>query len=465
MTLHSPDGSAVGGCPVEVFRLGGDPGETGGSGDHDDWWDRLREQHGPVVPVALESGVTAWLLLGYHENLTVLQSPHLFSRDTRRWREVAEGRVDLSAGRPALSWRPNALYADGSEHARLRAPIADSIARLDMGATSQLVRQIADDLVDAFVARGSADLIAEYADPLPVLVINRLCGLPDSYGRMLGDLTSIIFGEDPREAEDAVIRLQQYFAGLVVRKRKRPGADLVSWMLEHPAGLTEHEVAHQAALINNSSHQTTTHLIGNTMRTLLTDTRIRSAYADARISAQDLLDHVMWTDTPFQILPARFALQNMLLGNARVRAGDALLIGFHAAHRDPAVYKGRREETGVAGGSRAHLMFGAGPHACPARDLARMIAATAVEVLNERLSGLRSAVAPEELRSVRSPFVRGVEALPVLFRPGNAVGEKAKGEGTGTAGRNGTSGHEKESEDDILGRLLRWWRGSGRGRR
>jgi cytochrome P450 len=390
--------------------------------------------------VELEPGVPAWLLLGYHENLTVLQSPHLFSRDTRQWRAVADGRVDLADSRPSLSWRPNALYADGPEHTRLRAPITDGLARIDMAATGRTVRRIADDLIDAFIVTGRADLIEDFAGPLPVLVLNHLYGLPDSYGHMLGDLTGIVFGPDAQRGEAAVARIHQYFAGLVARKRRQPGPDLASWMMEHPSRLTDHELAHAAALINSASHQPTTHLIGNTVRTLLTDTRIRTAHTDARLSVQDLLDHVMWTDTPFQVLPARIALQDVRIGSCDIRVGDALLIGFEAAHLDPAVRS--------TGGGRAHLMFGAGPHACPARSLARMIAATAVTAVHERLGGLRLAVPARDLRLTPSPFVRGLAELPVLFTPGKPIPRPPADPPAPRA----------EEHADLLSRLLSWWR-------
>lgn len=451
MTTRSSDGEPACPAPAGLPRLYGPTPDTG----RDSLWDELRERHGPVAAVELEPGVRVWLLLGYHENLTVLQSPHLFSRDTRRWREVVEGRVEPSATRPALSWRPNALYADDAEHTRLRAPIVAALSRVDMAATARDVRRIADDLIDTFIADGEADLIGGFADPLPVLVLNRLYGLPDGYGHMLGDLTRVVFGDDARRAGEAVVRIQQYFAGLVARKRRSPGNDLASWMLEHANGLTDHEVAHQAALINNAGHQPTTHLIGNTMHTLLTDERIRAAYADARLSVRELLDHVMWTDTPFQVLPARFALQDVRIGNAEVRTGDALLIGFDPAHRDPAVRRGR-EETGVVSGARAHLMFGAGPHACPARELARMIAATGVSALHERLAGLRPAMDPVLLRRVPSPFVRGLAALPVEFTPGEPRPRPTPAADPFPAADAGQE--PRTGSDDPLGRLFAWWR-------
>ncbi|WP_017577459.1 cytochrome P450 [Nocardiopsis kunsanensis] len=453
MTSTRPYGEHVPapGCPTQYTRLYEPIPESG----RDALWARLREEHGSVAPVEIEPGVRVWLLLGYQENLAVLQQPHVFSRDTRRWREVVEGRVDLS--RPSFSWRPNALYADGAEHTRLRTPIVDALGRVDMATTERTVRRIADELVDSFIADGRADLVSSYAAHLPVLVVNSLYGLPDSYGHMLGDITSIVFDQDAKRGEEGVARMHQYFAGLVARKRNRPGQDLVSWMLQHPIGLSDNEVAHQAALINNSSHMASTHLIGNTMWTLLTDSRIRTAHTEALVPVQALLDHVMWSNTPFQTLLGRIALQDTRLGNAQIRAGDALLLGFAPAHLDPSVQRDDHgSDTGIAGGSRAHLMFGAGPHACPGRELARMIASTALSVLHERLSGLRLEVAPEQLRWTQSPFLRGLNELPVTFVPAAPKGPQEP-DPAPRPRRTATTGPEEP--EDLLDRLLNWWRG------
>lgn len=449
---HLDDDHASPVCPAQIVQLHEPMPALG----QDELWDQLREQHGPVVPVELEPGVRAWLLLGYQESLGVLQSPHMFSRDTRRWRAVAEGRVNLS--RPTFSWRPNALYADGAVHTRLRTPIVDSLSRIDMAAAERTVRRIAHDLVDSFVANGSADLISEYADPLPVLVINRLYGLPDSYGHMLGDLTGTIFDEDPERGEDAVARIHQYFTGLVDRKRKNPGHDLVSWMLQHPVGLDDDEVAHQAALVSNASHQPTTHLIGNTLWTLLSNPRVRAAHTDARLSVQELLDHVMWRNTPFQILLGRIALQDVRIGRATIRAGDALLIGLGPAHRDPTVQKGHDDsDTGLTDGSRAHLVFGAGPHSCPAQEQARLIAATGISVLHERLSGLQAAVPLEDLRWNHPPLLRGLRTLPVTFLPDEPLSPRQKVSDAPEVEEVPAS-EADTAEGDVLGRLLNWWR-------
>ncbi|PWV48588.1 MULTISPECIES: cytochrome P450 family protein [Nocardiopsis] len=454
---QTPGSPSAQGCPVDHVRLY-DPTPPEGRAE---LWQGLRERHGPIVPVQLDPGVRAWLLLGYQESLAVLQQPHLFSRDTRNWREATEGRVDLDNTVAMMTWLPNAFYADGSEHARLRAPIMDGLARIDMTAMARTVHRIADGLVDRFVRDGEADLVGDYAQLLPALVANRLFGLPDSYGHMLNDLTAVIFSEDSQRSEDSITGLQQYFAGLVARKADKPGHDLTSWMLERSTDLTLEEVAYAASLVVSASHMMTVHLIGNTMRTLLTDDRIRSANTDARLSTHDLLDHIMWNDSPLQLLAGRVALQDVRIGNARVRKGDALYLGVDAAHRDPAVRRGRSDpDTGVSSGSRAHLTFGAGPHSCPARSLGRLVASTGVTVLQERLGGLRLSVPPEELRPLASPFLHGSRELPVTFTPGR-LSEPPELQ-TQEMEQVPAVAEEEQPPEDLLGRLLSWWRGMGR---
>ncbi|WP_017587814.1 cytochrome P450 [Nocardiopsis ganjiahuensis] len=448
---------AAQGCPADIVRLYEPTPPEGRTG----LWKRLRERHGPIAPVELETGVRAWLLLDYQETLALLQQPQLFSRDTRNWREAIEGRVDLDRTVPMMTWLPNALYADGAEHARLRSPVMDGLNRIDMTAMARTVRRIADELVDSFVVQGSADLIGDYAGQLPALVVNRLFGLPDSYGHMLNGLTALIFSEDSQRTEESINGMQQYFAGLVARKAESPGHDLVSWMLGHPSRLTHREVAYAAALVVSASHMMTAHLIGNTMRTLLTDDHIRSAHTDARLSTHDLLDHVMWNDSPLQLLAGRIALQDVRIGNARVRKGDAIYLSVDGAHRDPAVRIGRSDpDTGLASGSRAHLTFGAGPHSCPARALGRLVASTGVSVLQERLGGLRLSVDPQELRLLSSPFLHGVRELPVAFRPGRPCEPPAVR--TQQMEQVPPVAEEEQPPEDLLGRLLSWWRGLGR---
>ncbi|MFC7327153.1 cytochrome P450 [Marinactinospora rubrisoli] len=377
-------------------------------------WADLRARFGPVAPVEISPGVPGWLLLGYHENLDVLRDTDRFTADPRH-----RARADHAA--PSTPEPPGgpgtaALPADGAAHRRLRAPVVDALSRLGDPWLPRQIREITDRLVDSFAARGTADLITEYAAPLPALVLNRLFGLEDAYGRLLAGATATLSdpGADPETAARAARRLRGYVTGLVARRRARPGADLASWLLAHPAGLSDEEAAAELALFVTAGNEPTGHLIGNALRLLLADPDLAAGHRGGALTSAGLLDHVMWVDPPVPTLAGRFAVHDLRIGDADIRAGEALVLGFAPAHADPHV----AGDSGAGfAGNRAHLMWGAGPHGCPARALAREIAAIAVETVADRLPDLALAVPAERLRWRGSYAVHGLMELPVRFPP------------------------------------------------
>jgi cytochrome P450 len=371
----------------------------------------------------VEPGVKAWLLLGYNENLHVMNNPSLYSHDGRLWRELREGRVTERAGVfPVFAHRPNALHTDGEEHSRLRSAIVDSLGQLTEVQVRKNIGDLANRLIDSFAANGTADLIGEYASQLPLLAVNRFFGLDNDQGYLLVKLMSELWDGEGDTAVAANQKLEQYMFELVELKRREPGADIATWMLAHRAELTDEEAAQQLMLILAAAHDPTTNLIGNAMRVLLTDHTLRYELASGQVLLQETIDQVLWIDPPLQTLAARFATQDLRVGDVRVRAGDALILGFAAANSDPAL-SGSPGEPGGAGGftafatNRAHLAWGAGPHRCPAQDIARMIAEAGIEALAQRLMDLRLAVPENQLRWRPSLFVRGLVSLPVRFIP------------------------------------------------
>ena len=381
-------------------------------------WERLRRHWGAVVPIEVEPGVRAWLLLGYDENLHVMSNPALYSHDGRHWREYREGRVTENAATyPVFEPRPNALHSDGEEHARLRPSIVDSLNQLTDVRLRQDIHDLANLLVDRFAADGRADLIGQYASQLPLLVINRFFGLSNDQGHHLVTLMTELWNGEPDKAVEANEKLVQYMFDLVRLKKEQPGQDVTSWMLAHEAELSEEEAAQQLMLILAAAHDPTSNLIGNAMRILLTDRTLRYELTSGQVLLQETLDQVLWLDPPFQTLAYRIALRDRRLGNVQVQAGDALILGFAPANADPALSPPRSGGDADFSSNRAHLAWGAGPHRCPAQNIARTIATTGIEVLIGRLVATRLDVHEDELRWRPSLFVRGLESLPVRFTP------------------------------------------------
>ncbi|WP_306366136.1 cytochrome P450 [Nocardiopsis sp. CC223A] len=372
-------------------------------------WRELRERHGGLVPVELGPGVPGWLLLGYKENLQVLRDQTHFSADPRPWH---------ADGTPA---RSEALGHDGPGHQRLRAPIVDALAKVGTPQLVPVVERAAVHLLGRVTAEGAADLIGQYAAPLPALVLNELFGLPDEYGRMLADIAERSWSGDPRETAAAARAVRGYFQGLVERKRREPGGDLVGHLLSHPNALTDDEAVEALSLLWESGHEPTTHLIGNALLKLLEDPGVWTAYLGGTLTPEDFVDYVMWTDSPLQLMAGRYSTMDLRFAGAHIRRGEPLLFGLASAHTDPSVSRGG--DAMALAGNRSHLSWGAGAHRCPATAFSRELVRTAIDLAVDRLRGMVLAVEPADLRWRTSLSVHGLEELPVWF---TATGERAE---------------------------------------
>lgn len=372
---------------------------------------RLR-RHGPAAPVELAPGVRAMLVTSYQAALWVLRSPRLFAKDPRRWRALAEGEVPSDSPLvPMMGYRPNCLFADGAAHVRLRQAVTDSLDRIDPHSLRALVSRNADRLIERFETKGEVELISGYASALPLLVFNELFGLPDSHGDHLV-LTMARLIEGGGRAKDSDAELGRYMVRLITAKRHRPGSDVTSWLMSHPAGLTDDEMIHQCTLLLSAGIAPLQNLIANGVRLLLSDDRFAAGLIGGRLPIDAALDEILWLDPPMANFGVHFPVQDVDLAGILLRQGEPVVISYAAANTDPSVAK-----PGGTSGNRAHLAFSAGPHACPAKDPSRLIASVAIERLLDRVPDLEMAIDPDQLQWRLGPFQRALLTLPVSFTP------------------------------------------------
>jgi cytochrome P450 len=416
---------------------------------------RLREA-GPTAPVELAPGVPATLVIGYDAALHVLRSPETFSKDPRRWRDLADGTVPMdSPVVPMMMYRPNALFTDGEEHRRLRGAITDSLARVEPNTLRGYVERSADTLVDRIAPLGTADLLGEYAQVLPLLVFNHLFGCPADYGvRLVEGMSGIFDGVDAEKANEL---LSSTLLDLVTLKRAEPGQDVTSWLMAHPAELTDEEMIHTLVVLMGAGTEPQQNLIANSLRLLLSDDRFAGDLSGGSLPVEDALDEVLWTDPPMANYAVHYPMHDVVYEGALLRAGDPLVVSLAAANTDPALTTDQRA------GNRAHLAWSAGPHNCPAQNPARLIAAVAVEKLLDRLPDVELAVAVEELIWRPGPFHRALAALPVRFPPTAAV-VRPDGEPTTYASAVPVPAAQPpapvpDRPRSGWARLLAWWRG------
>ncbi|RSS70313.1 cytochrome P450 [Streptomyces sp. WAC06614] len=403
--------------------------------------------YGPTAPVELAPGVEATLVTDYTAALQLLQDSASFRKDARRWRAFNEGlvRPDNPVA-PLLAYRPNCMFSDGAEHLRLRQAVTDSMARVDQRRLAQSTAQISDYLIAQFGARGSADLLGDYAKQLPLFVFNELFGCPAEIGdRVLFGISGMFDGAN---AERATQVLFGAVGELVAVKRARPGDDVTSWLMQHEAGLTDEEMVHQLALLLGAGAEPLRNLIGNVLHRLLTDDR----YADGGGLIDEAVDDTLWDNPPMANYAPHYPATDMEFAGEHLRAGDLLLVSFAAANTGPALSAARQ-----AGSSRAHLAWSAGPHACPSKDPARQITVTAVENLLNSLPDVELAVPEESLIWRPGPFNRGLTVLPSRFTPLRTSGGSlphARPEAQPQADQSGTD--RRRERGGMWSQFLNW---------
>ncbi|MFB0614871.1 cytochrome P450 [Streptomyces sp. AGS-58] len=394
-SVSAPTGAR---CPLHDAAFAADPQQV---------YDRVRA-HGPAGPVELAPGVDATLVVGHETALRVLQNSTLFARDARRWKALNEGRVGLDHPvLPMMAYRPNCLFTDGAVHLRLRKAVTDSLARLNMTRVRRDVEPIADYLIDRFSERGRADLLNDYAKLLPLLLFNQLFGCPPDIGDTLTSAMSAIF--DGRDALRANEELTACLMELIALKRRRAGDDVTSWLIQHPAGLTDEELKDQLVMLMGAGVEPERNLIGNALLLLLAP---GAGGSGSGMLIEEAIDHVLWNQTPIANYATHYPVQDVDLGGVVAEANTPVVISFAAANSDPALADARRSHS-----KGAHLAWGAGPHACPAKDPAQVIAVTAIEKILNALPDLTLAVREEDLQWRPGPFHRALVALPVAFSP------------------------------------------------
>ncbi|MFG2330892.1 cytochrome P450 [Streptomyces sp. NPDC048604] len=404
------------GCPVHVptgpdgtTRLYGDAAATDPMG----LYEKLRAEHGPVAPVLLDGDVRAWLVLGYLENRDVATRSTQFSRDSRVWHGWRSGEIDpeTSPLMPLIGWNPDCVSADGEEHQRLRGAVTAGLNQFDHRGIRRHITRFAHQLVDSFCQSGRAELVEQFTEHLPMLTLTHLLGMSEEDGPKLVHAARDLFKATETSLASNAYVLES-LERLVVTKRARPGQDIASALLAHPAGLTDEEVKHHLRLILLAGYETTANLMSNVLRMVVTDERFRGSLTGGQMTLPEAVEQVLWDEPPLLVCPGRWANGDTTLGGQRIKAGDMLLLGVAAGNVDQAI---RPDPSAPVHHSRAHLSFSAGSHECPGQDIGRVIADTGIDILLTRLPDLALAVPEQELSWRSSTWTRHLTTLPVKF--------------------------------------------------
>ncbi|GAA1501091.1 cytochrome P450 [Kitasatospora kazusensis] len=393
-------------------------------------YERLRDQHGPVAPVIVPGETPAWLVLGYQEIRKVLTTPSKFASNPRNWGAVQDGQVGADHPlAPLAMYQPMCNFEDGTAHLRLRSAVRDSLEGLELRGVRRYVERYSRRLIERFGSSGRADLVSQFAEQLPMLVLTQLVGMPEEEGPRLVEAC-----RDLMKGTATAVTSNEYvlnaLTALVAQKKAQPGKDLASTLLAHESGLTDQEVVEHLRLILVGANETTSNLITDMLEVVLTEPRSAAQLRGGQMTLFEALDQVLWNTPPLAVLPARYALHDTELGDQMIRSGDMVLLGLAAGNADPAI---RPDLSTSMAGNRAHLAFGAGPHGCPGGDIGRSIAETGIDELLRILPDM--SLADEAAPRPRTPTWTSshLEKLPVRFTAPKPASQAAREELPSTA--------------------------------
>ncbi|MFI6298416.1 cytochrome P450 [Nonomuraea sp. NPDC050790] len=334
-------------------------------------------------------------------------------RDARFGHGAAPG----EPGGPQVSF----LRLDPPDHTRLRALVSRAFTPRMVERLRPRIEAITAELIGAMGEE--ADLVAEFAYPLPVMVITEMLGVPpEDHERFRGWSEALARGLDPLlpsgqagTSQRAGLEFRAYFRELLAERRKRPGEDLLS-ALGQVEELTEAELLATCVLLLVAGHETTVNLIANGVLHLARHGLLHLASEDPRPVVEEVLRY----DPPVQ-LTARTALRDAELGGLPLPAGTPVLALVGSANRDPAAFPDPdrfdprrfdpRRFTSDRGDPGRHLAFGLGIHFCLGATLARMEGEIALRALAKAAPGLK--LAEEAPPYKENVVLRGLAGLPV----------------------------------------------------
>jgi cytochrome P450 len=381
----------------------------------------LRDE-APVHQVTLPDGRDVWIVSRYQDARNALLNPLLF-KDLDRAKALNPAAVPARLP-PALFGR-HMLSADPPGHTRLRSLVSRAFTPSRIEALRPRIQEITDRLLDEMAGHDPADLVAEFAFPLPITVICEMLGVPVEDRHRLRLLFTRLFGLLPSPEADGALRqtaadLIQYFTALLDDKRAHPAEDVLSGLIAACDGderLTQEELLSTTFLLVLAGHETTVNLIANgTVALLRHPDQLAALRADESLIAPAVEEFLRY-DGPVQHATFRFSAEPVEIGGVTIPAHQPVLILLAGANRDPERFADP-DALDVRRSDNHHLAFGHGIHFCLGAPLARLEGQIAFRSLLRRFPDLRLAVPLEDVHWRYGLVLRSLPELPVHLASG-----------------------------------------------
>ncbi len=384
---------------------------------------RLREQE-PLSHFAWR-GMDMWMVATYDDSVAILKDPR-FCLDKPKVESSKDEPISSGESAPRyvpLAGRRHLLNTDPPDHTRLRALVSKAFTPRMIEQLRPRIQQITDELLDAVQNRGQMDLIADFAFPLPIIVISEMLGIPTTHRQQFRAWTQAIvqglesgYEAAGMAAEEAFIN---YIKTLIVQKREHPDNDLTSSLAqaeEQGDSLNENELISMILFLITAGHETTANLIGNGVLALLEHPEQMSLLrADPAALLPSAIEELLRYTAPVSLSSPRWASEDIPMHGQVIRKGEMVRCALLAANTDPQQFPDP-ELLNIQRQEKQHLAFSKGIHFCLGAPLARLEGQIAIGTLLRRLPHLCLAHDPEQLDWKEAGFLRVLVALPVTFQ-------------------------------------------------
>jgi cytochrome P450 len=310
------------------------------------------------------------------------------------------------------------LGMDEPEHRRYRALVSPAFSQKALASRQHdLVARVAGDLIDRFAGRGRAELVREFTFPYPTQIIAGLLGLPredfPQFQRWSISLLSITVNRERAVAASAALR--DYFAPILAARREEPRDDLISTLARAEIDgerLSDEEIFSFLRLLLPAGVETTYRSTGNLLFGLLSNPdQLEAVRSDRSLIPQAIEEAVRW-EAPLLVI-TRVATRDSELAGMAIPAGSTVMPLLGAANRDEKRYPDP-DRFDIFRAAKPHISWGHGVHLCLGMHLARMEMRVALDLLLDRLPGLR--LDPEAKDPhIRGQVFRSPTSLPVVF--------------------------------------------------
>lgn len=381
-------------------------------------------QEGPLHYVEVSGGMWAvWAVFGYAECFSATRDARLSVKRTGRLLLTLPQEQQAEFQELVRMMGMWMIFMDAPEHTRLRKLMNKGFSPAVVEALRPQIERVVDGMLEKLACGSEADLMKAIANPMPVQVIARMLGVPETMYAHFMEWSEAIanFMGNPdrtanhaRIAQEAVLALTEFFKQAVADRRQNKGDDLISLLIDIEAdgeSLTEEELYAQCLMLLFAGHETTRNLVGNGMWALLQNPEemreLRENPEIIRTSVEELLRF----ESPIQYT-ARIVKEEIEICGTRLRRGQTILCMLGAANRDAHQFKDP-DRLNLRRVNNQHLAFGAGAHFCIGNQLARLEGQAAILRMVQRFPEMR--MAKERSEWAPNFGFRGLKTLPVVL--------------------------------------------------